>query len=369
MNELALNGHDIHLYTSDFKKDKDFLASLNNINIKLFHCWSSFLGFYLMPGLIQEARLNLMQYDIIHLHCFRSFQNIIIIHYAKKYKIPCILDAHGSAKRNAYGNRFDIKSVLKTLFDIAFGNSIINDSCIFIAESKFGINEYTALGIDVERIRLIRSMFDLEEFSKLPKKDTFKNKYMIKQKNIICFLGRLHWIKGIDFIIESFYELAKERDDVILIIVGPDDGYRATLKKLVLKLGLDKKTIFTGLLTGDDKLSALVDSTMLVQTSRSEQGARVPFEAVICNTPIIVSKNNGAGEDVMELDAGYLIDWGDKISLKNTMEYIIDNPDEAKEKTERAKEYIEKNLSIKANIKLYESIYEKYSKSSARNKR
>src|SRR5207245_11567707 len=108
-----------------------------------------------------------------------------------------------------------------------------------------------------------------------------------------------------------------------------------------LPICLAAKVRFTGFLGGEDKLAALVDADVVVQTSRYEQGAWAPFEAVLCGTPIVVSRNSGAGEDVKRIDAGYLVDFGDRAELRDTLAYVLDHPDEARQKARTAKAYIE----------------------------
>jgi len=78
---------------------------------------------------------------------------------------------------------------------------------------------------------------------------------------------------------------------------------------------------------------------------------------VLCNTPIIVIKNTGAGEEVSKIDAGYLVEYGNKDELTSTMQYILDNPAEAQSKTQKAKDYIEANLSLAKGIEKYEKLY------------
>ena len=347
---LTQRGHEITIYTSDFELDQDYINSLQGIRVHPFHCWLNLLGLYIIPDMVKEAKRKIMDFDIIHLHCHRSFQNIMIHHYAKKYGVPYVLDAHGSTPRAG-------KRRLKWLFDVTFGYRTLRDASRVIAETEVGVNEYKELGVNQNKIVLITPPFATDEFSHLPPPDTFRRKYNIKEKHIILFLGRIHWIKGIDFLVESFYELIQDKNDVILVIVGPDDGYKSTLEKLIDKLNLIDKVLFTGFLSGDDKLSALVDADMVVQTSRYEQGTGVPFEAVLCNTPIIVSKNTGSSENVSRIDAGYLVEFGNKKELKNTMQKILDDPTEAMIKTQKAKEYIITNLSMEKNVEKYEKVY------------
>ena len=100
---LRQRGHEVVIYTSDFKLDQGYIDSLPEVKVYPFRCISSLAEFYLTPGMVGEVRRKLEDFDIIHLHCFRSFQNIVIHHYAKKYGVPYVVDAHGSTLRLARG--------------------------------------------------------------------------------------------------------------------------------------------------------------------------------------------------------------------------------------------------------------------------
>ena len=82
---LARRGHQVEIYTSDFKLDREYIGSIPEVRVYPFHCLSSLAEFYLVPGLVGKVKKQLQGFDIIHLHCFRSFQNIVINHYARKY--------------------------------------------------------------------------------------------------------------------------------------------------------------------------------------------------------------------------------------------------------------------------------------------
>jgi glycosyltransferase involved in cell wall biosynthesis len=353
---LVKRGHEVTIYTTDFKLDKVYIGSLQGIKAYPFRCLSSLAGFYFTPDMAGTIKKEMSGFDIIHVHCYRSYQNILIHRYASKYNIPYIVDAHGSLSRTI-GGKSRIKVLLKWLFDLAFGFRILRDAKRVIAETEAGISEYEELGIKGDRVVIIAPPFAIEDFSQLPTPGLFRQKYGLQRKSLVLFLGRIHYIKGLDFLVESFYELTKSRNNVILAIVGNDDGYRLKLEKLVNKLALSEKVLFPGFLFGDEKLSALVDADVVVQTSRYEHGTVVPFEAVLCNTPIIVSKNTSASENVRKIDAGYLVEYGNKQELKETLQYVLDHPSEARQKTQRAKEYIEANLSSEKVIEKYERLY------------
>ena len=353
---LAKRGHEVVIYTSDSKIDRPFINSLPEVRVYPFHCWSSLAGFYFMPGMVSEVRRKLRDFNIVHLHCFRSFQNMVVHHYARKYGIPYVVDAHGSFPRRTGGQK-GVKPLFKWFFDLFWGNGILRDASKVIAETEAGVSEYRQMGVGEDKIIVITPPFAIEEFAQLPSPGLFREKYNIKERHIVMFLGRIHWIKGLDFLVESFAELSKARDDTILAVVGNDDGYKSTLERLIERLKLSDKVLFTGFLGGLDKLTALVDADVVVQTSIYEQGTGVPFEAVLCGTPIIVSRNTSASENVRRIDGGYLVEYGNKKELRDALQYVLDHPAEARSKAQKAREYIKANLSMDKGVEKYERLY------------
>jgi len=348
---LAYRGHEVTIFSSDFRIDQQHINSLGGVRVCPFRSWFNLAGFRVIPGMIKVVKRELKGFDIIHLHSYRSFANVVIHRYAQQYGVPYIVDSHGSIPRLTKGK-------LKWFFDITVGNRILKNASRVIAETEVGIAESKEAGANQDKIVLLPPPpCDVSEFSQLPPPGLFRHKFNIKGKYIIMFLGRIHWVKGLDFLIESFYELARYRRDVILVIVGPDDGYKSILETLINKLNLSDMVLFTGFLSGKEKLSALVDASVVVQTSRHEQGAGAPIEAVLCDTPIIVSRDTGAGEDVRRMDAGYLMEFGNKDDFREKIEYVLNNPTEAKIKTRKAKEYIKSNLSMAKKVEEYENLY------------
>ncbi len=353
---LAQKGHEVEIYTSDFKLDRQYIDSLPGVKVRPFRCLLSAGQLYLAPGLVGEIKRHIKDFDVVHLHSFRSFQNAVVRHYAKKYGVPYVLDTHGDLPRKPMWAG-KMKWLLRWAFDVVFGYRLLRDVARAIAETDVGVAEYRQVGVGEDKIALIPPPFAVEEFAQLPPRGLFREKYGIRQKHIVIFLGRVHWIKGLDFLVDSFYELTRDRDDVLLAIVGNDDGYRGTLEKRIVGLGIGDRVLFTGFLGGADKLAALVDADVMVQTSMYEQGAWAPFEAILCRTPIIVSSNSGAGEDVDKIDAGYLVEYGNKADLKDKLQHVLDNLPEARGKAKRAKAYLECHRSFARGVEDYEKLY------------
>ena len=157
--------------------------------------------------------------------------------------------------------------------------------------------------------------------------------------------------------LQKLEQWMKDHPDTKLIIIGNDDGFKNELEAQIERLNLKGKVLFVGFLGGEDKLSALVDSDIVIQTSRYEQGAWAPFEAVLCGTPIIVTGHTGAGEDVRRLDAGALVEFGNNTQLAELISKILDNPEEGQTKAAKAAQHIRENLSMKKKVQDYEELY------------
>jgi glycosyltransferase involved in cell wall biosynthesis len=354
---LVKNSHDVTIYTSDYKLDQAYINSLQGVAVLPFHCIFNLGSFYIIPGMTKATRDGLKNFDIVHLHCFRSFQNIVVHHYAHKYGVPYIIDSHGSLPRVATGEA-KLKGILRWLFDVLFGYRILEDAAGVIAMNPFGLKEYESFGKKIKKAVIIPYYFATDDFVDLPPRGQFRKRFNLGNKKVVMSMGRIHRIKGLDFLIESFHELAKNNKDAVLVICGNDDGYQKKLEKLAAKLSLSDQVIFSGFLAGQDKLAALVDADVVVQPSRYEYAAWAPIEAVLCGTPIITSKGSGSGEDVTRLDAGYLVNYGDKRQLSRTIQSILGNPTEAREKARRARDYIHNNLSLNKMAEPYEKLYQ-----------
>ena len=342
------------IYSGDYCFDKELADSLQGVEFKVVRSFLNKFGFSIMPHLPRLVTQDISSHDIVHMHVFRTFQNVILYKYCKKYGIPYIIDAHGAVPYHSK------KKFLKFIFDYIWGFDMLRNAAFLVAETQVGVDEYLNVlpDLDENKIVVISPPFDTDEFATLPEYGAFREKYRVpSDKKIVMFLGRINYIKGVDFLLKGFAELAKVRSDVVLMIVGSDDGHAEECKALAKKLDIDELVTFTGFIGGVEKNEALVDADIVVQTSRHEQGAWAPFEAVLCGTPIIVSAHTGAGEDVRRINAGETVELDDMTGLSIKLNDIMESYSTAKNKTLAAKSFIEKHMSMNARVKEYSDLY------------
>jgi glycosyltransferase involved in cell wall biosynthesis len=315
---LAVREHDVIIYTSRLNLNKN-PNQITGPRIVAFSTWLNLASFDITPGLIKKAREEIRNVDVIHLHNYRTFQNIVVQHYAKKYGIPYIVQAHGSL------TTYFQKGLLKKIFDLIWGRDLLRNAIKVFAVTAAEARQYGSLGVTIDKIEVVPHGVDLTEYDDRIEKGEFKNKYHLSDdQKIVLYLGRIHKMKGLDLLSEAYADLYGMRNDVKLVIAGPDDGYLSSLKKLVSELEIADGVIFAGPLYGRDKIQAYTDADVYVLPSSYEIFGITILEAWACRKPVIVTDRCGLA-DVVQGRAGLVVSY-DKNKLRNALVEMLDSP-------------------------------------------
>ncbi len=299
---------------------------------------------------------NLNKYDVIHLHSWRNFQDIIVHRYAKEYGVPYIVQAHGSLPR------VDRLQRLKWLYDTCLGSRLLRDCSRTVALTRTEIQHYKLKGVPGEKIALIPNGLELSEYVDLPPRGDFKGRYNIdKDTKIILYLGRIHRIKGIDILVKAYAKLVNGMNfnDVLLVIAGPDDGYLYEVRSLISQLRLQNKMLLTGPLYARDKLEAYVDAEVYVLPSRYETFPHTILEAFACRKPVIVSDVESMSDIVDHMRTGLLFESENVQQLVERIKYILTCPDEGRKMGIEGHLLLRERFSIERVSGLTEALYRK----------
>ncbi|HVP21521.1 MAG TPA: glycosyltransferase [Anaerolineaceae bacterium] len=340
--ELAEQGHDVTVVSGDFGI-KNAAFPLQAFKTVILPSPISRWGFYITPGLIPWMHKHIKEFDIIHLHEARTFQNFVARWFAVRAKVPYVLSAHGTLPIIVQRQFF------KRVYDLFFGKKNVEAARYLVAVSPTEALQYRQAGIENDRIRTIYNGINLEEFLNLPAKGAFRRKIpgLNTDTRIILYLGRLHQRKGINFLLEAIAQLLKRINNLVLAIVGPDDGDQANLQSLTKSLNIEKYVKFAGPLYGQDKLAALQDADILVYPAVYEIFGLVPFEALMCSTPVIVADDCGLGQLIRESGAGYLVRYGNVPALVESLQFALLNPEDAQQKVKAGQAFIHERLDWK----------------------
>ncbi|MBD3280435.1 glycosyltransferase [Candidatus Dojkabacteria bacterium] len=266
------------------------LNTLLGINDSQIHLTTRLLSFFLSRKKIKT--------DLLFLH-YSAFKEVIeknrdktIVGFATSVNSKRILEI----LRQEYG-RFGLDYPVRYYY--YFQESLLQCDYIF-AWSEFARKELVSEGFPNERIFVIGNAVDTERFVPKPSKKT-------KKFTALC-VADFDLNKGVQYLIEVWKELALEDAELVLI------GHKT---RAVRKIIRDAKCSTILSISHCNPIPHYQKSTVFVLPSLAEGAARVIYEAMSCELPIIATEN--AGGPVANEKSGFVGPIQDKVFLKKSI--------------------------------------------------
>lgn len=355
--KLVENNCQVKVFTSnayDYKKNMKIENKVENgLTIQYFNNWSKGLMYFFTPGMISALFRHSKKFDIIHIHSYRQFQDMISFLILCILRKPFVLTSHGYILPEGKGILY------KKTYDFFIGKRLLRSAKKIIAFNEKQFLEYQKMGVKKDNIRIIPNTVNIE---KLPEKNLFKKKLNISPRNkIVLYLGRIDEEKGVGNLIEAFSRITN--NNVHLILAGPDYNFMDKAKKMVKKFNIEKRTHFTGLLNKENKLKAISDADVMVYPSLHEAGiSYVILEAAAACKPLIISENIGFAEEVKKYHAGIVLPPTNIEKLSSSIEFLLNNHAEATKMGLNAFEVVKEKFTWDSIIKDYLDVYEEVMK-------
>jgi glycosyltransferase involved in cell wall biosynthesis len=237
----------------------------------------------------------------MHIHGLWEQSTAMAARTARSLQVPYVLSAHGMLEPWALSNRKWKKIFYSALFERA---NVEGAACVH-ALTHAEAEDYRRFGC-TRPVAVIPNGVSVPNDSS---PDLFISKFpALKGRKIILFLGRIHYKKGLDILIESWAELSKKSPEVHLVIAGPDfEETKSKLEARISELGLVQDVTFTGMLSGDLKWSAMAAAGCFVLPSYSEGLSVSILEAMAMGLPVVISDRCNLPE-VGQAEAGWVIE-------------------------------------------------------------
>lgn len=185
----------------------------------------------------------------------------------------------------------------------------------------------------------------------------------IKHEKTVLFVGKLNVHKGIVSLVKAIPEVVREHRDVKFILVGSDSYFNR--KRMMMSdyirqelRCLKNNFIITGELRYDDTLRYYKEAFLCVFPSIWENFPTVCLEAMAAGRAIVGSKNGGMNE-LLNHQAGILVDPLDEQALAKEINNLLYNPLQREQLGRKAREAILTNFNSSRLIEKIERNYEK----------
>jgi glycosyltransferase involved in cell wall biosynthesis len=147
--------------------------------------------------------------------------------------------------------------------------------------------------------------------------------WMSGRPYVLCVAGA-DPTKNVETLVEAFAQLSPPvREAHDLVLVG-DFRRRDDLRDLVARVGLEKQTVFTGVVNDDRLIGLYQRAALFVFPSRYEGFGLPVLEAMACGCPVISSNASSLPE--VAGDAAILLDPEDVSGFARNMETVVTDP-------------------------------------------
>lgn len=260
-------------------------------------------------------------FDIIHAHDWMTFEAGIRAKDA--IGKPLVVHIHSTEyDRSGSNANIDIVKLEKKGMERADR---------IIAVSRYTKNMIISkYGIDEKKITVVYNAAERQERLSLYRITRNPN------EKIVLFLGRITQQKGPEYFLEAAAKVINKKNNIRFVMCGTGDLMPKTIEKMA-SLDIADKFHFTGFLNNLEVEKIYSMSDLYVMPSISEPFGITPFEALLYDVPVIISKQSGAAE---LLNCAYQVDFWDTEKLSSIIIEILENDDLRNESVKKCKEEI-----------------------------
>lgn len=303
---LVARGHDVHVWTTDRDETERLPVAdgesrgIDGVQVRYFRVRGPGRLRH-APSLRRALRGEVSRFDLVHAHGVFHAPTTVALRAARRAGVPTVLSPRGMLQREVLEARGSVRkrlwlrwmdrASLADLDGVHFTSGVERQASVALDRVQGGAllapNGVEPLPFDGDWDAVDPGVAEL----------------CAVHPEIVLFLGRLNWKKGLDLLAEAFDGLPGSAQ---LVLAGPDDGARDGFLRAAFDRGLADRVHATGVLRGASLAALLEHARCLVLPSRSENFGNVVFEAMAAGTPPIVTPEVGAAEWVRR-DAGLVV--------------------------------------------------------------
>ena len=196
------------------------------------------------------------------------------------------------------------------------------------ADKVIAVSDYTKriivehYGIDPNKVEVVHNGIDPDDAAVSTSAEAEMKRLKDAGWGVVLFVGRLTLQKGPDYFLEAAKRVIEHRPNTLFVISGSGDMAKQIIERSAY-LGIGDKVLFTGFLREKELARLYGIADLLVMPSVSEPFGIVPLEALLNNTPVLISKQSGVAEVIRN---SLKTDFWDIEDMANKIISVLTNP-------------------------------------------
>ncbi len=249
-----------------------------------------------------------------------------------------------------------------TLWESSATRWLVKRVSRFVAVSSFIRGGLVQIGVDAERISVIRDLRDWSEFDAgMDGSETRRSLGLLSCQPAVGIIGLLIPWKGQNVFIEAAGRVLAVHPEARFFIIGGGVGafpeYPGELQRAVRHAGLEGRVMFLGQRKDVPSLLAALD--VLVHASvEPEPSGGVIAEGMAMGRPVIATNIGGPPEVIEDGRTGFLVPPGDPEALAEKIILLVREPERRRAMGRAAREFVTSNFSLERDSRRLEAIYD-----------
>lgn len=344
--ELARRGERVGIYSTNMDGPGELNVPLaqsvwtNGVEVRYFPVQTP-RSYVMSWPLARALRRAIPEQDIVHIHSLYVFPSTVAAYFCRRAGVPYLVRPHGSLDPYLFRRHRGRKWVYERLVEWRNLNRA--------AAIHYTAQEEEALVRPLQlRARgvIVPPGVHADRYAEGPTRAAFHEAWPeTRGRRVVLYLGRLNFKKGLDLLARAFGQLARQHDDVHLVLAGPDnEGYGATVRQWLAKENVLSRCTFTGMLLGSRKLMALRHADVFVLPSYTENFGLALVEAMACGVPVVISNRVNIWREVEEAGAGLVVGC-DAEEVRRALAAVLADPASRQAMGGRARRLVEERFS------------------------
>jgi len=357
--ELARAGEHVSIYTTNLDGPGTLDVPcqvpvwVNGVEVRYFPVQSP-RRYALSLPMARALRWTIPEQDLVHNHSLYFFPTTVSAHLCRRAGVPYVVRPHGTLDPYHFRHHRGRKWVYERLFE--WRN--LNRAAAIHFTTREEQELTRPLGLTAPGV-VVSPGVHAERYQDGDRTGAaFRDEWpKTRGRRIVLFLGRLTEKKGLDLLVAAFGQLARQREDVHLVLAGPDnDGYGRTVRRwLEAERILDRST-FTGMLLGSRKHAALRAADLFALPSYTENFGVAVVEAMASGLPIVISNRVNIWREVADAGAGLVVNC-DVGEVARAMASVLSDPAARTTMGERARRLVAERFTWPAAGKRMVEVY------------
>jgi glycosyltransferase involved in cell wall biosynthesis len=288
---LVGRGHEVDVFTTNvdgagtLDVPLGIAVGMDGVGIRYFP--SPFPRLYWSPAMRAAFAESIDRYDVVHSHAVYLWPGVAAAAAARRAGVPFVISPRGMLVPELIRRK---SRVTKTLWLRLLERRAFARASAIHFTSQLEWEEAKRVGLPLPAPFVVSNGIDLVARPNVP-----------RDERTLLFLGRVNWKKGLDSVIEILPRLPGAR----FVVAGNDEeNLTPRLRDLALRLGVADRVEFTGPVYGQAKNELMASATLFVLASRSENFGNSVLEALMMETPVVLSGEVGLASDVVRAGAG-----------------------------------------------------------------